>query len=158
MIRENLSEIRTSPRERAHATAQAIGQATGVPVHVVDALDEIDFGDWTGAAFAHLDGQPRWDDWNCNRSVARTPGGESMDEAADRIERHMEQLAQARLGARIAFVTHADMIRGLIARVLGLSLDNLLRFEIDPASISRIEAGPGYARVLALNETVGIDA
>jgi broad specificity phosphatase PhoE len=81
-----------------------------------------------------------------------------MDEAADRIERHMEQLAQARLGARIAFVTHADMIRGLIARVLGLSLDNLLRFEIDPASISRIEAGPGYARVLALNETVGMDA
>jgi broad specificity phosphatase PhoE len=45
------------------------------------------------------------------------------------------------------------MIRGLVARVLGLSLDNLLRFEIGPASISQIEAGAGWARVLSLNET-----
>ena len=37
-----------------------------------------------------------------------------------------------------------------MARVLGLPLDNLLRFEIDPASLSRIEAGPWGARALAL--------
>lgn len=158
MVRETLSEVHTSPRERAHATAEVIGAATRTPVQVVDALDEIDFGDWTGAAFTDLDGQRRWDEWNRHRSIARAPGGESMAEAAERIERHVHQLAQARAGARIAFVTHADMIRALVARVLGLSLDNLLRFEIDPASVSRIEAGPGHARVLGPNETVGMDA
>ena len=158
MAREPLSEVQTSPRERARATAEAIGAVTGAPVQVVDALDEIDFGDWTGAHFADLDGQPLWDEWNRNRASARTPGGESMGEAADRIERHMERLAATRPGARIALVTHADMIRALVARVLGLSLDNLLRFEIDPASVSRIEAGPGGVRVLGLNETIGMDA
>ena len=50
------------------------------------------------------------------------------------------------------------MIRALVARVLGLSLDNLLRFEIAPASLSRIEAGTWGARVLSLNETNGMTA
>ena len=79
-------------------------------------------------------------------------------EAALRIERHVERLVRTRADARIALVTHADMIRALVARVLGLSLDNLLRFEIDPASVSRIEAGDWGARVLRLNEPAGMDA
>lgn len=149
---ESLAEIQTSPRERARSTAEAIGRASGTPVNVVDALDEIDFGDWTGISFEELGG-PDWDDWNTHRTMARCPNGEGMAEAADRIVRHMEHLVETRGGERVALVTHADMIRGLVARVLGLSLDNLLRFEIGPASISQIEAGAGWARVLSLNET-----
>jgi broad specificity phosphatase PhoE len=63
--------------------------------------------------------------------------------------------AADRPGARIALVTRSDMIRGLVATVLGLPLDNLLRFEIGPASVSRIEAGPGGLGVLSLNECPG---
>ena len=135
-----------------------MASATGAPVTVSDALDEIDFGDWTGAEFAALDGQPQWDAWNASRSTARVPGGESMDEAADRIAAHVETLASTRAGERIALVTHCDMIRALVARTLGLSLDNLLRFEIGPASLSRLEAGVWGARVLSLNETHGLNA
>lgn len=158
MAGEDLAEVQTSPRARARATADAIGGASSRPVQVVGALDEIDFGDWTGASFSDLDGQPLWSEWNDRRSAARCPGGETMAEAADRIEHHMGHLAGTRSGERIALVTHADMIRALVARVLGLSLDNLLRFEIDPASVSRIEAGAWGARILGLNETVGPDA
>jgi broad specificity phosphatase PhoE len=50
-------------------------------------------------------------------------------------------------------VTHCDLIRALVATVLGLPLDNLLRFEVDPASVTRIEAAPGWARLLTLNES-----
>lgn len=154
---EELSEVQTSPRERARATAEAIGSASGAPVRVAEELDEIDFGDWTGAEFALLGG-PLWDDWNTRRASARCPGGESMTEASGRIGRHVDRLAATRGGERIALVTHADMIRGLVARVLALPLDNLLRFDIDPASVSRIEAGAWGARVLSLNETVRMDA
>ncbi|EYD76967.1 putative phosphoglycerate mutase protein [Rubellimicrobium mesophilum DSM 19309] len=158
LVGETLTEIQTSPRERARATAEAVAQATGTPIIVSDALDEIDFGAWTGVEFASLDGQPQWDAWNASRSTARTPGGESMGEAADRIAAHVDGLAAARPGERIALVTHCDMIRALVARTLGLPLDNLLRFEIAPASLSRIEAGSWGARVLSLNETTGMDA
>jgi probable phosphoglycerate mutase len=158
MAPEGLTGIQTSPRERARATAEALAAASGAPLAVEEALDEIDFGDWTGAGFAELDGQPLWDDWNRRRATARVPGGESMSEAADRIARHVEALSRARGGERIALVTHCDMIRAMVARVLGLSLDNLLRFDIGPASVSRIQAGPWGARLLSLNETVGMDA
>ncbi len=158
LAHENLTEIQTSPRERARATAEAVASATGAPVTVNEALDEIDFGAWTGAEFSALDGQPDWDAWNASRSTARVPGGESMAEATDRIAAHVETLTQTRPGERIALVTHCDMIRALVARVLGLSLDNLLRFEIAPASLSRLEAGPWGARVLSLNETHGMTA
>ena len=49
-------------------------------------------------------------------------------------------------------VSHCDVIRAVIARVLGLSLDRLLAFETDPASLSRIEVGNWGARLLSLNE------
>ena len=158
LARENLHEIQTSPRERAQATAQAIAAATGTPVTTQDALDEIDFGDWTGHDFSALDGQPAWDVWNRARATARAPGGEAMADAADRIECHIQTLAATRGGQRIALVTHADMIRALVARVLGLSLDNLLRFEIGPASLSLLEVGTWGARVLSLNETTDMAA
>ncbi|WP_246045309.1 histidine phosphatase family protein [Rubellimicrobium roseum] len=154
---EGLTAIHTSSRERARATAEAIAQATGAPLAVVEALDEIDFGDWTGTEFATLSGQPAWDDWNNRRASARIPRGESMAEAAARIEIHVASLSM-RSSERIALVTHCDMIRALVARVLGLSLDHLLRFEIGPASISRLEAGRWGARVLSLNESIGMTA
>jgi hypothetical protein len=35
---------------------------------------------------------------------------------------------------------------------LGLSLDNLLRFDVDPASVSRITIGNWGTRVMSINE------
>lgn len=149
---EGIEEIQTSPRERARETAAAMARASGADVVVVGALDEIDFGRWTGARFDALAGTPEWDEWNCRRASARAPGGESMADAVARIAGHVARLAAERLGASIAMVSHSDMIRGLIARCLGLSLDNLLRFEIGPASISRVEVAGWGARVISLNE------
>ena len=149
---EGLAEIQSSPRDRARETAAAIAQATGAEIALADPLDEIDFGDWTGASFDALDGTPAWDDWNARRATARTPGGESMAEATSRIADHVARLAVERAGACLALVTHSDMIRGLIAHTLGLSLDNLLRFEIGPGSMTRVEAAGWGARVISLNE------
>lgn len=149
---QGLHEVLTSPRERARATAEAIAARAGAPLAVEGALDEIDFGLWTGAAFEALEGQPPWVEWNRARATARAPGGESMAEVADRAGALVDALARGRDGLRVALVTHCDVIRALVARVLGLSLDNLLRLEVSPASVSRVQAGPWGARLLSLNE------
>lgn len=154
---ERLDLVQTSPRERAHGTADAIAARAGAPLEVVDALDEIDFGDWTGCDYAQLEHDPAWRDWNERRGDARCPRGESMAEAADRIHSHVERLARERPGQRIALVSHADMLRGLVARTLGLPLGRLLGFEIEPASVSRIEAGSWGGRVLSLNGTTHLN-
>ncbi len=151
--RDGLSEVRSSPRLRARMTAEAIAQASGVPLVDEPALDEIDFGDWTGAAFADLDGRTDWNTWNRTRAAARPPSGEGMTEVADRIWAHAMDLAARRPGERIALVSHCDVIRALVATCLGLSLDNLLRLEVAPASVSRIEVAPWGATLLGLNDT-----
>lgn len=148
-----LAAIHTSPVERARSTAGAIAAGRPVAPVVVDALDEIDFGDWTGKRFTDLAEDPEWTAWNSARGAARAAGGETMVDAQSRIVRHIEAVAARFPGEAVALVSHCDMIRAAIAHYLGLSLDALLRFEIDPASVSRLAVGPWGGRVVSVNET-----
>jgi broad specificity phosphatase PhoE len=146
-----LNAIHSSPRVRTQETGAILAAVHGVQCDRVDALDEIDFGAWTGKAFADLEGKPDWRAWNERRSVARTPGGETMAQAAARAVSHLAASAQAMPGAVIACVTHSDIIRGVIAHYLGLDLDHMLRFDIDPGSVSTILLDGQGARVTRVN-------
>jgi broad specificity phosphatase PhoE len=149
---EPIAAVYSSPRERAWYTARELADRLGQKVRAAGGLDEIDFGEWTGLSFDALEGDPAWDQWNSARSIARPPGGESMAEAAERAVAEVERIASEHRGETIAAVSHCDVIRGLIAFYLGLPLDNLLRFDIDPASVSRLVIGDWGARVVSVNE------
>jgi len=149
---EELAAVYSSPRERAWYTAREIAEPHGLKVQVEDRLDEIEFGEWTGASFAELEGEPLWQEWNEMRGSARPPSGESMAEAADRAFSFLAEAATEHEGETIVAISHCDVIRGIIARCLGLSLDNLLRFDVDPASVSRVAIGAWGSRVMSVNE------
>jgi probable phosphoglycerate mutase len=149
---EPIAAVYSSPRERAYYTARAIAEAHELKAQIADGLDELDFGDWTGMRFDELEGDPVWSEWNEARGSARPPNGESMDEAVDRAARALEAIAADHDGATIACVSHCDIIRGLIAYYLGLPLDNMLRFDTDPASVSRLALGNWGARIMTVNE------
>lgn len=149
---EPLAAVYSSPRERAYYTARSIAEPLDLKVQIADGLDEVDFGDWTGMSFDDLEGDPAWSEWNEVRGSARPPNGESMAEAVDRAAAALEAIAAGHAGATIACVSHCDIIRGLIARYLGLPLDNMLRFDTDPASVSRLALGNWGARIMTVNE------
>jgi ribonuclease H / adenosylcobalamin/alpha-ribazole phosphatase len=149
---EPLSAVYSSPRERAWYTAREIAEQHEIEVAVHDGLDELDFGEWTGMDFAQLEPDPAWQQWNEARASARPPGGESMGEAADRAVGALEGIATGHEGQTVAAVSHCDIIRGVLARYLGLNLDHILRFDIDPASVSRVTVGSWGARVISVNE------
>ena len=149
---EPLAAIYSSPRERAWYTAREIAEPHGQKVRIADGLDEVDFGDWSGRTFAELEGDTLWTEWNEKRSRARPPGGESMGEAVKRAATTIEAIAADHDGETVAAVSHCDIIRGLIAHHLGLTLDNMLRFDVDPASVSRLIVGDWGARVHSVNE------
>lgn len=149
---EPLSAVYSSPRERAWYTARAIAEPHQLKAEISDALDEVDFGDWTGKSFDELEGDPAWDEWNSARASARPPGGESMGEAVERAVAGIEEIARIHPGQNVAAVSHCDIIRGVVAHYLGLPLDNLLRFDVDPASVSRLIVGSWGARVQSINE------
>jgi len=147
-----IAAVYSSPRERAWYTAREIAEPHELKVVAEDRLDEIDFGDWTGCSFAELEGEPLWSNWNEQRGSARPPAGESMAEATERAFGFLAEAASEHDGATMIAITHCDIIRGIIARCLGLSLDNLLRFDVDPASVSRISIGNWGSRVMSVNE------
>jgi ribonuclease H / adenosylcobalamin/alpha-ribazole phosphatase len=138
-----------SPIERAQETAALL--AGGAPVRAEDGLTEIEFGDWTGRRFDELAGDPAWVHWNARRSGAAAPGGETAAAAQARAVAALAR--EAARGGTVAAVTHCDIVRSVVCAVLGLSLDRLLRFEVDPASLTVIEMnGQGEGQLLRLNE------
>ena len=149
-----IDRVQAGPLDRTMQTAHAIAAATARPIEPTAALDEIDFGDWTGRSFDQLSSDPAWPIWNTTRRTAAAPNGESMAAAQARIVVHLEATARDRDGGTIAMVSHCDMIRAALAWVLGLSLDRLLRFDIDPASVSTIVLGDWGGRVVRLNQAV----
>ncbi|HZF93792.1 MAG TPA: histidine phosphatase family protein [Allosphingosinicella sp.] len=149
---EPIAAVYSSPRERAWYTAREIADRLEQTVIAANGLDEVDFGEWTGLSFDALEGDPGWDEWNSARSIARPPGGECMAEAVERAVAAVGEIASEHRGQTVAAVSHCDIIRGLISFYLGLPLDNLLRFDIDPASVSRLVIGDWGARVMSVNE------
>lgn len=144
--------IVASPLDRTRATAEAIARACNQPVSLDDALLEIDMGEWTGVTFETIAADPRWKTWNEERATARCPGGETMGQAQARIMALMHRLADERADQTIALVTHSDLIRAAVCDILGLGLARVHRFDIDPASVTRVVLGDWGGRVLSMNE------
>lgn len=147
-----IAAVHSSPRLRARQTAEAIAEAAGVQVEIVAGLDEIDFGDWTGRSFDELEGDPAWTAWNSARASSRPPAGESMREAVVRATSHIEAVGRREWDGAVVCVTHCDIIRGAIAQFLGLGLDNLLRFDVEPGSVSTLVVGEWGGRLVTLNK------
>jgi broad specificity phosphatase PhoE len=149
--REGVARVQTSPRARTVQTARIVAGVLGVDPETENALDEIDFGDWSGRSFAALAADPTWQRWNEARHLAAAPRGETMTSATRRATSHLDALAAS--GAdRVLCVSHCDVIRGAVAHYLGLSLDRLLHFDVDPGSLTTLVLDGQGGRLVRLNE------
>jgi probable phosphoglycerate mutase len=146
-----IAAVYTSPLERARETAAALARGRSVVVRDEPGLIEVDFGEWTGHALAELDAQPLWRAFNERREATRIPGGETMGEVTARAWESLHAMQRAHPEELIVAVSHGDVIRALLASCLGLPVDNMLRFEVAPASVSTIEVGEQHSRVLSIN-------
>src|SRR5205823_9111452 len=98
----------SSPRERARETAEPIAARHGLGIDVDLALDEIDFGDWTGSAFEDLVADPAWQHFNRFRSAAPIPGGETMLQAQARVVAAILRMRSAFPEGEVVVVSHGD--------------------------------------------------
>lgn len=151
---QGIHAVQSSPRERAEETARPIADGSALPCELVEALDEIDFGAWTGRPFDELRDDPEWQAWNSSRSATRPPGGESMAEVQDRLLAHLNRAHSAHPDGRLVLVSHGDVIKAAILRVLGVTVDAFSGFEISPAGISTVLFGAWGAKVVRVNERV----
>ncbi len=155
LARAGIAFLGTSPRERARETAEAVSAACGLPAaEEIEALDEIDFGEWSGLDFEALDRDPRWRFWNEARGLARTPAGERMIDVQARALGVLEAMDRRWRGRTVALVSHADVIKAVVFHHLGIGLDAWWRLEVSPASITTLDVKAGRGCLTGLNERV----
>lgn len=99
-----IRHILSSPLVRARETAEAIGEALGLPVEVDERLHEVSFGDWEGM------------DWNDPRRLevweepfVRYPNGESLTDAALRVYPLLDGLEERFHGENVLLVCHGAL-------------------------------------------------
>jgi probable phosphoglycerate mutase len=147
--------IYASPQPRARQTVAPLAGHRHLKVQVMPAFDEIDFGEWTGAEFARLDGDVQWRQWNEHRASARAPGGEAFAGVCQRAVEGLEVLHERHPNEAVLVASHGDVIKAVLATALRMPLDALEAFEIAPASLSVLEAGEGWQQVRLVNGMAG---
>lgn len=146
--------IMSSPRRRTRQTAEAIALATRSDVVSSDAIDEIDFGRWSGRTFAQLAEDPDWRHWNDHRSSASTPSGERIADVQARVLHQLNRWRREFPGRVVAIVTHAEVIRATLMHWLDAPIDGYSRLAIHPASYSTVCLGEWGVRIEGINQRV----
>ena len=151
-----IDAIYSSPQQRTRETVAPLATRLALPVEIAPEFDEIDFGDWTGRQFSELerDDAALWHRWIEQRSTAQPPGGEAFGQVARRAMAGLERLRQLHPDQTVLVLSHGDVIKAALASCLGMSLDQLERFDIDPASMSVVaSAGHGW-KVRLINQVL----
>jgi broad specificity phosphatase PhoE/ribonuclease HI len=149
----------TSPLARARQTADAVGEALGIPVAVEDGFAETDFGEWEGLTFGQV--RERWPEdmkkWLSNPAVA-PPGGESFAATAQRVGAARERLVSSYDGSTVVVVSHVTPIKLVIRDALGAPMDVLFRIHLETASMSEVDwFADGNSVVRSLNDVAHLE-
>ncbi|MGB4592792.1 MAG: histidine phosphatase family protein [Coriobacteriia bacterium] len=152
----------TSPLRRALVAAQTI-TACGVPITVLEDLQEIDFGRAEGLTWNEITSLGMAVDYLPNGAAssgvpaseldgpgdgAVAPGGESWANFEARVIRAATTVESA--GSRVAIVTHGGVFRTLIAHWLGLPMEASWRFAVGNGAIATVRVSDGAGVLTSL--------
>jgi probable phosphoglycerate mutase len=146
-----LQAIYSSPLERAIDTAETLARSMNLDLKLNPALNEIDYGDWTGKTFDILCTDERWRRYNARRSTTVIPGGESFLDVQNRVVKELDVLSHQHGNAHVALVSHADIIRAAVAHFTATPIDMIERIKISPCSVSVLALDEESATLLTIN-------
>lgn len=148
-----IKHIYASPLERTMETAEAIRQHhPHLEIEHNLEIAEVRYGDWEGMAISALRGRKMWEIVQEYPSRASFPNGETMRGVQVRAVNGIESIVARHPGEMIVVVSHADIIKMVMAHYLGMHLDNFQRIVISPASISTLMLGHGRPFVASMND------
>lgn len=145
--------VYASPLARAWQTAEIVGAAVRREPQACEGLLEVDYGRWTDRSLRSVARTKMWPVIQSTPSLARFPDGETIRAAQLRAADAVEELVGRHRRGVIAAISHADVIKALVAFYLALPLDNFQRIHIAPASITALSLSPGgRPTLLRLND------
>ncbi len=152
-----LQRLYTSPLARAHQTAAAIGARVRLSVHPVADFREVGLGAWEGVPVERLRARhpALYRRWLTTPSTTRIPQGEGIPTFQRRVLGAFRGvLEETPTGTTVAIVTHGGVIRVILAHVLGIPFDPLMRgLSLGNASITRLAHTRYRLAITMLNDT-----
>ena len=106
-----IAAVHTSHLVRARETAEIVAAQLGLTVVVDERLAESNRGTWEGRLIEQIarEEPQAWADWRRGGAAFRFPGGESLQEHADRVSAALDDVAGGPLPALV--VCHGGTIR-----------------------------------------------
>lgn len=150
-----LTAVYTGPLRRTIATAQIIADEARVPdIRILHGLTNVDYGAWEGmtAQEAEIYDPERFRLYSTSPSIAVCPDGERLRDAQQRIFEAVALIGERHSGESVAAVTHAVMIRLVVARIedvegeqwrIPVGRGSLTKFSIDDGTIRLVAAPRG---------------
>ncbi len=150
-----ITAIYSSPLRRALDTAQAIARYHQLMVHVEPDLREMEVGELEGVSIAELgvNFSQFLLQWRQAGGMEKLPGGESVVDLAERVWSTLQRIIEKHRSEAVVVVGHYFVVVVAICRVLGWPLKILERIRVQTGSISMIELGGRYPRLVSLGDT-----
>jgi len=136
---EPLAAIYTSHRRRCREAAEILAGQHCRPIDV-PALRERDFGQCEGRSYEEIATiyPDVYDLWMSNPTEAGFPGGEPLGDVCLRVRETIRDLRLRHAGRSILLMTHAGVIRIVLADALGMPLSHMFRLGQRYAAINQV--------------------
>jgi ribonuclease H / adenosylcobalamin/alpha-ribazole phosphatase len=143
-----------SPLRRTRETAEIVAGALGLPVVLDEDLVELDFGDLEGLTFDEARAKhPLAARRFLDDVTVAAPGGESIADVSNRVERARRRILSQHAGRTVLVVSHVTPIKLLLAAGLGAGDEVVHRIFLDAAALSSVAwSSDGRSSVRLVND------
>ena len=148
--------VYSSPMKRVRETMAPFTEAHAHHEHAIEHdLREVDFGAWTGLtwnAVLEHHGVHAFD-WLDHLEAGSIPDAESGAVFRSRVEPCIRGIVDRHAGQSVVIACHGGVIRMILSILLDLPLSKTCHFDIEYASVSRVDHRPGKTEIQMLNFT-----
>ncbi len=133
----------SSPLQRCARFADELGARLDLPVSLEQDLQELHFGAWEGqsaAALMETDAEGLGRFW-ADPYGYTPPEGEPVGDFSRRVLGAVSRLHQAYAGERVLLISHAGVMRLLLARARGLPREQLLNVDVGHGGLFSLRVG-----------------
>ena len=157
---EPIAAIYASDLQRAHATGQAVADATGAPLVVEPGLRERSFGQLEGRTFAEIETElpEQARRWRQRDPHFAPEGGETLTVLRERIQATTHRLAAQHSGGLIVLVAHGGVLDVLYRLATGQELQAPRTWQLTNTAINRLLWTPDGLTLIGWADTLHLDA
>lgn len=139
VIQPSITAVASSPLQRCHAFAASLSKQRELPLHVLDELREINFGEWENLTLNEI--SARYPEcfhvFQHDTEHWQPPGGESYAAFRSRIRNALKHMMELQSPHALA-ITHGGVIRAILAECLQLSAASAARIGIPLAGLCQL--------------------